>query len=119
MPGYRIQRINQDIMRELSDIIREMKDPRIADAMLSIVKIDIDRELAVCKVYISSMKDYQTALDAVKVLKGASGHVRSRLASRIIMRSAPEIRFIADDSIAHSASIIEALKQLGGNADEN
>ncbi len=119
MPSYRVQRANQDIMRELSAILREMKDPRIADAMLSIVKIDLDREFTTCKVYVSSMKDYEAAKIAVKVLKAAAGFVRRELAARVQMRHAPELRFIADDSIAHSADIARVLRKLEETPDEN
>ena len=119
MPSYRVQRTSQDVMRELSSILREMKDPRIADAMLSIVKIDLDRDLTSCKVYVSSMKDYEAAKAAVKVLKAAAGFVRKELGTRIEMRHSPEIRFIADDSIAHSADIARVLKQLEESSHEN
>jgi ribosome-binding factor A len=119
MPSYRVQRTNEDILRELSAILREMKDPRIADALLSVVKVDVSRDLSSCRVYVSSMSGIEAAQKAVETLKSASGFIRRELGGRLEMRHIPELRFVADGSIEHSASIFRLLHQLEDTAHED
>ena len=112
MPSYRAARTSEDVMRELTAILREMKDPRIADAMLSVVKIDLASDLSSCHVFVSSMKNLETAQEAVRVLKNGAGFLRRELGSRLKLRHTPELRFTADNSIEHSAEISRILHQL-------
>ena len=112
MPSYRVERSSEDVMRELSAILRELKDPRVSGAMLSIVKLDLARDLTSCKVYVSSLNGMAAAQEAVKALKNAAGFVRRELGMRVQMRHTPELRFVADDSIAHSADIAQLLNAL-------
>ena len=111
MPSHRAARTSEDVMRELTAILREMKDPRIAEAMLSIVKIDLSSDLSSCQVFVSSMKDLAAAQEAVKVLKNGAGFLRRALGSRLTLRP-PELRFTADNSIEHSAEISKILHRL-------
>lgn len=113
MPSYRAARTSGDVMRELTAILREMKDPRISGAMLSIVKIDLASDLSSCHVYVSSMKSFQDAQEAVRALKNGAGFLRRELGSRLKLRHTPELRFTADNSIEHSAEISKILHQLG------
>ncbi|MBC8575607.1 30S ribosome-binding factor RbfA [Yanshouia hominis] len=112
MPSYRAARTSEDVMRELTAILREMKDPRIAEAMLSIVKIDLSSDLSSCQVFVSSMKDLAAAQEAVKVLKNGAGFLRRELGGRLKLRHTPELRFTADNSIEHSAEISKILHRL-------
>jgi len=116
MPSYRIQRTNEDILRELTALLREVKDPRVAEAMPTIVKTDTDSDLATCKVYVSSLKGIGAAKEAVAVLRRA-GFLRRELGRRLRLRHAPELLFIADDSLEHSAHISELLKTIGQGGD--
>ncbi|MEG1773757.1 MAG: 30S ribosome-binding factor RbfA [Oscillospiraceae bacterium] len=117
MPSYRVQRTGEDIQRELAAILRELKDPRVSGAMLSIVKLDLARDLTSCKVYLSSINGFEAAQDAVKVLKIASGFIRHTLGERVQLRHTPELRFVADNSIEHSADIARMLNQLEAKPD--
>ena len=112
MPSYRVQRTNEDVMRELTALLREMKDPRVANAMLTIVKVDLASDLTSCKVYVSSLNGLEDTKKAVGALKNAAGFLRRELGRRIEMRHTPELRFFADDSIAHSADIARILNDL-------
>ena len=114
MPSYRVERSSEDVLRELSCVLRELKDPRVQDAMISIVKVDLARDLTSCKVYISSMKGFAASEIAVKSLKGAQGFIRHQLGQRVQLRHTPELKFIADDSIAYSAGIQKLLIDIGG-----
>ena len=115
MAGFKLGRISEDVRRELMDILRGMKDPRIA-GIISVVRIELAGDYSHCKVYISSLDGIQSAREAVKVLGGASGFVRRELAGRLSMRKAPELHFIADDSIEHSADIQRILREIDEKA---
>ena len=111
MGSYRASRTEEDVKRELSDIMRSLKDPRIT-GLLSIVKLDLAKDLSSCKVYISSMDGLEAARSAVKGLTSAAGFIKHELNSRLKLRRLPEFSFVADDSIAHSADIARMLNDL-------
>lgn len=99
----------EDVRRELMDILRNMKDPRISGGMISIVRIDLTNDLSHCKVFISSLEGMEKAKEAVKVLKNAAGFIRHELTKRLEIRKVPELHFIPDDSIEYSAEIQKIL----------
>lgn len=119
MPGYRVNRSAEDIRRELTDIFRSLKDPRVTATMLSIVRVDLTNDFSVCKVYVSSMDGMDKAKAAVVGLKSASGYIRRELSLRLHLRHTPELRFIADDSIEYSADITRKLAKLDLGKDED
>ena len=79
MPNYRMDRTSEDIMRELTAILRTVKDPRVSGSLLSIVRVDVTRDLSYATVYISSMNGMEAAREAVKGLKSAAGYMRREL----------------------------------------
>lgn len=111
MPSFRTARTEEDVKRELTDIMRSLKDPRIT-GLLSIVKLDLANDYSHCKVYISSLDGLDSAKSAVKGLTSAAGFVRREIGLRLKMRRSPEFHFIADDGIEHSAEINKKLKGL-------
>ena len=98
MPSYRIDRITEDIKRELTAILREVKDPRVS-SMLSIVKVDVSGDLSYAKIYVSALEGEEVARGSVKGLKAAAGFIRRRLGESLHLRKTPELRFVADTSI--------------------
>ncbi|MCQ2408320.1 MAG: 30S ribosome-binding factor RbfA [Oscillospiraceae bacterium] len=120
MASFKIGRIQEDILRELTAIMRELKDPRITPD-LTVVRADLSGDMGHCKVYVSSLTDFDRAREACKVLEKASGFVRKELFRRLKLRKSPVMHFIADDSIAYAADISEKLSGLGlieGNTPE-
>jgi ribosome-binding factor A len=111
MAGFKLGRITQDIHRELSAILRELKDPRIAP-MLSIVKVQVSNDLSYAKVYVSAIEGMEKTKESVVGLKSASGFIRRELSNRLHLRKCPELSFIADDSIAYGAQINRMLEEL-------
>jgi ribosome-binding factor A len=111
MAGYKIGRITQDIKRELSAILRELKDPRI-DSMLSIVKVSVSNDMSHCKVYVSALEGMDKTRESVEGLKSASGFVRRELSNRLHLRKCPDLTFIADNSIEYGAQINKLLEEL-------
>ena len=100
----------EDIRRELTDIFRSLKDPRIS-GFLTIVKVDVSNDLSYAKVYVSAVEGIEAAKESVKGLKNAAGFIRRELGLRLEMRRLPELKFIADDSIEHSAQILGLINQ--------
>jgi ribosome-binding factor A len=111
MAGYRIDRITEDIKRELIAILREVKDPRVS-GMLTVVKVEVSNDLSYAKVYISSLKGIESAKESVKGLKAAQGFIRGRLGSSLHLRKTPELKFVADDSIEKGMELFEKLKDI-------
>ena len=111
MASFKAGRMGEDIKRELTAIFRELKDPRIAE-FITIVRVDLSNDLSHCKVYVSCFEGMDKARESVKGLTSAAGFIRRELFHRLPMRKSPELKFIADDSIEHSAEINETLKGL-------
>lgn len=119
MAGHRASRNAEDIKREIMSIIREMKDPRIRDGFLSVVRVEVSNDLSNCKVYISAMEGYDKAKAAVKILTSSSGYIRSELGARLSLRHVPSLMFKATDSIEYSANISRILNGLDIKDDSN
>ena len=122
MAGYKIDRITSDIRIALSEMFRDLKDPRIS-SLLSIVKLNVSGDLSYATVYVSAIEGKDATAQSVKGLKSAAGYLRRELGSRLSLRKVPELRFIADDSIERSAHISGIINSLGdssqgGGADE-
>ncbi|MGI5946249.1 MAG: 30S ribosome-binding factor RbfA [Lachnospiraceae bacterium] len=115
-------RINMEVQRELSEIIRgEVKDPRI-HPMTTVVSVEVTPDLKYCKAYISVLGDEESAKATIQGLKSAEGYIRRELARRVNLRNTPEIKFILDQSIEYGVAmshlIDEVTKDLNHSADE-
>jgi ribosome-binding factor A len=108
MPSFKIGRAASDIQRELSDLFRELKDPRISK-LLSIIKIDLSADMSYATVYVSAIEGQEKTVESVKGLKSAAGYLRRELGIRLSLRKTPELRFVADNSIEHSAHISKII----------
>lgn len=111
MSSYRMDRVSEDILRELTAILRTVKDPRVS-GMISIVRVEVTNDMSYATVYISAMEGMETAKAAIKGLRSAQGYIRHELGTALHLRHTPELRFVADDSIAYSASIAATLNRL-------
>ncbi len=108
-------RINNEVLKELSNIIRsEIKDPRI-NPMTSVVAVNVSPDLKTCKAYISVLGDIESQQDTIKGLKSAEGYVRSLLAKRINLRNTPEITFVLDQSIEYGVNMSKLIDEVNGN----
>lgn len=120
MASHRIERTTEDIKRELTAIFRELKDPRVTQSFLSIVRVEVTNDLSYCTVQVSAMEGLDMAKQAVKGLKSASGFIRRELGHRLKLRHVPELIFKATDSIEYSAHISRLLNDLDeGQKEEN
>ncbi len=112
MASHRIERTTEDIKRELTAIFRELKDPRVTSAFLSIVRVEVTSDLSYCTVKVSAIEGLDKAKEAVKGLRSASGFIRRELGHRLRLRHVPELIFEATDSIEYSANISRILNSL-------
>ena len=111
MASKRIDGINQEIQRELSDLLRTVKDPRLQDVMISITRVETTPDLRFTKVYVSFLQENK-ASDAMKGLKSAAGYLRRQIAANLQLRHAPEIQWALDDSITYGAKMLELINNL-------
>lgn len=108
-------RINGEVMRELSMIIRgEIKDPRI-HPMTSVVSVEVAPDLKTCKAYISVLGDKEAQENKIAGLKSAEGYIRRQLAKNINLRNTPEIRFILDQSIEYGVAMSKLIDDVNKN----
>ena len=110
MPSNRIGRINEEIQRELSGLIRSVKDPRV-HGLVSITAVDTTPDLRYAKIYVSVL-DKSDVNEVVKGLKSAAGYLRRELGRAMQLRYTPELTFTPDDSIAEGAHILELIEKL-------
>ena len=115
---FRVDRTSEDLKRELTDIIRHVKDPRVS-SILTIIKVDLSNDMSHCKVYVSSLEGMEKAKEAAKGLNHANGFIKHEVNARIKMRRIPDFHFIADDSTEYSAGIAKILNSLEIKQDED
>ena len=112
-------RINGEVQRELSNIIRgEIKDPRIAP-MTSVVSVEVAPDLKTCKAYISVLGDEDVQKNTLAGLRSAEGYIRRELARNINLRNTPEINFILDQSIEYGVRMSKMIDDVTKNLHEN
>jgi ribosome-binding factor A len=106
----RIDRINEEVSKELTMIFRNVKDPRVSGAFISISSVDVSGDLSFAKVYYSLLMG-----DSAEVKKGlisASGYIRSELARRLNLRNTPKLNFIEDHVTERAIHISQVLKEI-------
>ena len=108
MASNRIGRINEEIQRELSSLIRSVKDPRVT-GMISVTAVETTPDLKYAKVFISVL-DKSDSTQVLKGLKSASGYLRRELGRSLNLRNTPELSFVRDDSIDKGAHILDMLR---------
>ena len=111
MASNRIGRINDEIQKELSALLRSVKDPRVSQAMLTITHVDTTNDLRYSRIFISALA-CQDEKELLRGLKSASGFLRRELGRALNLRYTPELQFMSDDSIAHGAHILDLLNHV-------
>lgn len=111
-------RINEEVMRELSNIIRgEIKDPRI-HPMTSVVAVEVAPDLKTAKAYISVLGDEKAGKDTIEGLRSAEGFIRRSLAKSINLRNTPQITFVLDQSIEYGIRMSKMIDEVTKNTKE-
>ena len=105
-------RVNSEVQRELSEIIRRgLKDPRVAP-WTSVVAVEVAPDLKTCKAYISVLGDEESQAKTLAGLKSAEGFIRSKLAKTVNLRNTPEIRFVLDQSIEYGVKMSKMIDEV-------
>lgn len=115
MAKYRQNRINDAVALELAVILREVKDPRVADALITITSAEVTADLKYAKIYYSVLgmdDDKEQMKELARGLRSASGFIRGQLAKKLNLRATPELTFIADDSVKHGVKIAGIINSL-------
>ena len=112
MAGDRIDRINEEIQRELASLIPMVKDPRVT-GMISVMAVDTTTDLRYAKVFISIL-DKSDEQQVMRGLKSAAGWLRRELGHRLQLRYTPELSFVLDESIDKGAHILAMLRDPNG-----
>ena len=111
MASNRINRINEEIQKALAELIRELKDPRVQNTMISITRVETTPDLRYAKVYTSFLEENK-AEDALKGLKSAGGFLRRELGRNLQLRYTPELVWALDDSITYGAKMLKLINSL-------
>ena len=118
MSSNRINRINEEIQKELSALLRTVKDPRVQDTMISITRVETTPDLRYTKVYVSFLQE-ERVKDAMAGLKSAAGYLRRQLGHNLQLRYSPEIVWSEDDSITYGARRLKLINSLEVKHDED
>ena len=110
MANYRRGRINDEMQKELAKVLRQVKDPRVSEAFISVTAVDVTPDLKFAKVYYSAMTGDKKEI--AKGLKSSAGYIRRQLAQNLNLRMTPELTFFEDHSIAHGAHISKLLNSI-------
>ena len=110
MGKYRRNRINEEMQKEMMNILRGVKDPRVQDAFMSVTAVDVTPDLKYAKIYYSALQGDEKELKTG--LKAASGYIRRELARTLNLRITPELTFLRDTSITYGAHIASILNNL-------
>jgi ribosome-binding factor A len=112
MASVRSQRINEDFRCEIEDILsHSVNDPGLAP-LVSIVRVEVTRDLSTAKVYVTAMGSDKEREETMQALHRAGGYIRRELASRISLRRVPNLVFISDDSIAYAVNMAQKIAQV-------
>ena len=111
MAGHRVDRVSEDIRREIMAVIRELKDPRVHKTMLSITRVETTPDLRYAKVYVSLL-DKEFTKETLAGLHSSGGYLRRALGKNLQLRYTPELQWQADDSIVQGAHILDILSKL-------
>lgn len=118
MSGHRIDRVSEDIRREIIAVMRELKDPRVKDKMLTVVRVEVSSDATYAKVYVSALEGIEIAKEAVKGLLSATGYIRREVGSRLRLRKTPELKFVADDSVEKGIDMFRKLEKSRSDSGE-
>jgi ribosome-binding factor A len=118
MSQFRQDRVNEQLTEVLSEILRDIKDPRVSSVFISVTGVDCTADFKFAKIYYSVLGDYDEK-ELIAGLKSATGFVRGQIAQRVNLRITPELKFIRDESIKKGDEINRLLKSVLNNPAEN
>lgn len=121
MANHNIARLTEDVKREISTAMTQLKDKRVASGLVTVTDVEITNDLSYCKVYVSALGGGEKTEEAITALQKAEGFFKRRINARIKMRKMPEITFVADNSLDYYekiSNIITKLPPMRGESEE-
>lgn len=112
MANHNIQRLSEDVKREICAAIRELKDSRVANGIVTVSHLEITSDLSYCKIYVSCLGGGEKTTAAVECLQSAQGFFKKHINSRIKMRKMPELIFVEDNSQDYYEHITKLIDNL-------
>ncbi|PKM62568.1 MAG: ribosome-binding factor A [Firmicutes bacterium HGW-Firmicutes-21] len=109
MAGFRQDKINDQVTKELTEILRSVKDPRVSGSFISIVQVSVTRDLSLARIFYSIIGPER---DVEKGLVSANGYIRKELAERLNLRVTPKLEFMRDNSAERATNILQILKDI-------
>ncbi len=109
--SFKNNRLNSEVLKELSSIIRDVKDHRVSP-WASVVDVYVAPDLKTCKVWISVLGSEEDRDNTLKGLKSASGFIRHELALRMNLRNTPELTFISDSTTEYGVDMIHKIDEI-------
>ncbi len=114
--AFRQDKINEQVTRELTEILRTVKDPRVSGTFVSISAVEVTRDLSLAKIYYSVLGEDKGVKDG---LSAANGYIRRELAHRLNLRITPKLVFLRDNSAERAINIAEILKEVLPDGSDN
>ncbi|MCM1334976.1 MAG: 30S ribosome-binding factor RbfA [Bacteroides sp.] len=112
MAKHNTERLAEDVKREISSAVREIKNPRVSGLIISIPRVELTNDLSYCKIYVSALGKKGATNKAVNALKNASGFFKKRLNARLKMYKLPELIFLPDTSLDYYDKISRMIDNL-------
>lgn len=112
MANHNIARLTEDVKREISTAMTQLKDKHVANGLVTVTDVEITNDLSYCKVYVSALGGSEKTEEAVNALQKAEGFFKRRINARIKMRKMPEITFVADNSLDYYEKINNIITKL-------
>lgn len=109
MAGHAADRRSEDILREITAIIRQLKDPRLSGKMLTVVRVEVSSDASFAKVFVSDFGGIESAKEACQIFTAASGYIRREVGTKLKMRKAPQLKFVPDDSVEKSFEMFSKI----------
>ena len=109
MPNHNIGRLTEDVKREISVAMSQIKDKHISEGIVTVTRVELTNDLSYCKVYVSVLGGDENREEAIKALQKAEGFFKRRINARIKMRKMPELIFLADDSLDYYEKINDII----------
>lgn len=112
MAGHREEKINEEVKRTLTGVIREIKDPRVKTGMVSVLKTVVTKDLKFCKAYISVLGNEENKKEVLNGLESAKGYIRRQVADNLRLRITPQFNFVIDNSLEEGDRILKIMNDL-------
>lgn len=119
MANHNIGRLTEDIKREISVSMSQLKDKNISGGLVTVTQVELTNDLSYCKVYVSALGGGEKTENAVKALQKAEGFFKKKINARIKIRKMPEIIFLEDNSLDYYEKISKIITQLPGHGDNS